>query len=213
ALADVHRLDVVGQPGLLEEDRDLVAVRRRPIVEVEHLLLPGVMSFVNGGNNTIVAPLRHAPIEPKYLPCRLAVGIFDRRAEPHGRAAGILCPCARLFGKRLPPRIRSGAGFFRDICRTWRALHPGLILASRTTLPHLSISAATKARNSSGVLARDSTLSWAKRSATSGSSRTALSPALSLPTISGAVPAGADAPRPSLASDPRRVSATPRTAR
>ncbi len=36
ALADVHRLDVVGEAGLLEEDRDLVAVRRRPIVEVEH---------------------------------------------------------------------------------------------------------------------------------------------------------------------------------
>jgi hypothetical protein len=36
ALADVHRHEVVGQPGLLEEDRDLVAVRRGPIVEVDH---------------------------------------------------------------------------------------------------------------------------------------------------------------------------------
>ena len=36
ALADVHRHDVVGKPGLLEKDRDLVAVRRGPIVEVDH---------------------------------------------------------------------------------------------------------------------------------------------------------------------------------
>jgi hypothetical protein len=36
ALADIHRLDVVGDPGLLEEDRDLMAVGRGPIVEVDH---------------------------------------------------------------------------------------------------------------------------------------------------------------------------------
>jgi hypothetical protein len=28
--------DVVGEPGLLEEDRDLVAVGRGPIIDVEH---------------------------------------------------------------------------------------------------------------------------------------------------------------------------------
>src|SRR5262249_19194240 len=36
ALADIHRYDPVRQPGLLEKDRDLVAVRRRPIIEIDH---------------------------------------------------------------------------------------------------------------------------------------------------------------------------------
>ena len=40
ALADVHRLDVVGKPGLLEEDRDLVAVGRGPIIDVDHDMVP-----------------------------------------------------------------------------------------------------------------------------------------------------------------------------
>ena len=43
-------------------------------------------------------------------------------------------------------------------CRD-RAAHPSLIFASRTTWPQFSISAATKARNSSGVFSRNSTLS------------------------------------------------------
>jgi hypothetical protein len=40
ALADIHRHDVVGQPGLLEEDRDLVPIGRGPIVEVDHRHVP-----------------------------------------------------------------------------------------------------------------------------------------------------------------------------
>src|SRR5262249_2372482 len=36
ALADIHAMDPVGQPGLLQHDMDLVAVRRRPAVEVDH---------------------------------------------------------------------------------------------------------------------------------------------------------------------------------
>src|SRR6202022_2221164 len=34
--ADIYRNDFVGSPGLLEKDRDLVAVGRRPVVEVYH---------------------------------------------------------------------------------------------------------------------------------------------------------------------------------
>ena len=72
--------------------------------------------------------------------------------------------------------------------------HPSLMFASRTTLPHLSISDATKTRNSSGVFSRASTLSWARRATMSGCRSTAFKPALSLPTMSGAVPAGANTP-------------------
>ena len=36
ALADVDRENPVTEPGLLEKDRDLVAVRRGPVMEVEH---------------------------------------------------------------------------------------------------------------------------------------------------------------------------------
>ena len=36
ALADVDRKDLVGQPGLFEEHRDLVAVRRGPVIKVDH---------------------------------------------------------------------------------------------------------------------------------------------------------------------------------
>ena len=41
ALVNVHGLDRVRQPGLLEEDRQLVAIRRRPVVEVDHQNVPG----------------------------------------------------------------------------------------------------------------------------------------------------------------------------
>jgi hypothetical protein len=36
ALADVDRENLVLQPGLFEEDRDLVAVRRGPVIKVDH---------------------------------------------------------------------------------------------------------------------------------------------------------------------------------
>ena len=42
ALADVARHDVVGRPQLLEQDGDLLAVRRRPIVQVDHEGAPGL---------------------------------------------------------------------------------------------------------------------------------------------------------------------------
>src|SRR5881398_2286211 len=61
-------------------------------------------------------------------------------------------------------------------------LHPSLIFASLITCAHFFISAATKARNSSGVFSRTSTLSCLRRVAMSGWRSTALSPALSLLT-------------------------------
>ena len=36
ALADIDRKNLVRQPGLFEEHRDLVAVRRGPVVKVDH---------------------------------------------------------------------------------------------------------------------------------------------------------------------------------
>ena len=36
ALADVHRENFVLQSGLFEEDRDLVTIRRGPVVEIDH---------------------------------------------------------------------------------------------------------------------------------------------------------------------------------
>ncbi|MBA7484260.1 hypothetical protein ES707_19784 [subsurface metagenome] len=41
ALADLDRDHLVRQPGLLEEHRDLVAVRRGPVIEIDHGEFPG----------------------------------------------------------------------------------------------------------------------------------------------------------------------------
>src|SRR5262249_22979336 len=82
--------------------------------------------------------------------------------------------------------------------------YPSLILASRTTRPHFSISAATKARNSSGVFSRASTLSCLRRCPISGCRSTAFKPALSLLTMSAGVPAGTNTPFHSRASDAGR---------
>src|SRR5262249_7904998 len=49
ALADVHRNDLVLEPGLLEEHRDLVAVRRGPIVQLDHDKSLQVASASPGG--------------------------------------------------------------------------------------------------------------------------------------------------------------------
>jgi hypothetical protein len=43
ALADVDRDNAVGKPGLLQEHRDLVAVRRRPVVKIDHVGCPSRM--------------------------------------------------------------------------------------------------------------------------------------------------------------------------
>src|SRR3546814_18565170 len=37
ALGDIDRLDRVGDAGFLEKQRDLVAVRGRPVIEIDHL--------------------------------------------------------------------------------------------------------------------------------------------------------------------------------
>src|SRR5262249_10550190 len=39
-LADVDRMDAIGEPRLLKKDRDFVAVGRRPIVEINHRKYP-----------------------------------------------------------------------------------------------------------------------------------------------------------------------------
>ena len=39
ALADVHRMDRIRQSRFLEEDGDLVAVGRRPVIEIDHKLV------------------------------------------------------------------------------------------------------------------------------------------------------------------------------
>jgi len=43
ALADVDREHLVGQPRLFQEHRDLVAVRRGPVVEIDHGAVPVVV--------------------------------------------------------------------------------------------------------------------------------------------------------------------------
>jgi hypothetical protein len=43
ALADVDGNDLVREPGLLKKDRDLVAVRRGPVVKIHHDSLPVVV--------------------------------------------------------------------------------------------------------------------------------------------------------------------------
>src|SRR5208282_5076783 len=40
ALADIHRNDSVIEPGLLEKNRNLVSVRCRPIVQIDHFGSP-----------------------------------------------------------------------------------------------------------------------------------------------------------------------------
>src|SRR5262245_48337831 len=78
------------------------------------------------------------------------------------------------------------------------------MLASRTTRPHFSISAATKTRNSCGVFSRNSTLSCLRRATISGCRSTAFKPALSLSTISFGVPAGTNTPFPFVCLESRQ---------
>ena len=42
ALADVDREHLVGRAGLFEKDRDFVAVRRGPVIQVDHQCVPSV---------------------------------------------------------------------------------------------------------------------------------------------------------------------------
>ena len=46
ALADVHRNHAVRQTAFLQHDRDLPAVRRRPVIEVDHASTPSVRRAV-----------------------------------------------------------------------------------------------------------------------------------------------------------------------
>jgi hypothetical protein len=44
AFADVDRLDGLRETGLFEEDGDFMAVRRGPVVEIDHASLPSLFS-------------------------------------------------------------------------------------------------------------------------------------------------------------------------
>src|ERR1700733_2361537 len=54
-LADIDGHDPIRKPGLLKEDRDLVAIRRGPIVEIDHRFafrLSGGLSSASAGRTT-----------------------------------------------------------------------------------------------------------------------------------------------------------------
>src|SRR5262249_48468302 len=123
------------------------------------------------------------------------VGKLLRRPED----VGVAVPGAGRQRDTRLARLRDGSGDARWIggyvahTRRKRA-QPSLMLASLTTRLHFSISAATKARNSSGVFWRNSTLKVVRRSITSGFLSVALSPLLSVRTISSGVPVGTNTP-------------------
>jgi hypothetical protein len=121
---------------------------------------------------------------------------------PHTATAVVLSESANAAGCPRPAegehasRFRRIRALLREGIYEVRAdpSYPSLMLASRTTPLHFSISAITKARNSAGVFSRDSTLSCLRRSIMSGCRSTAFIPALSLSTIGAGVPAGANSP-------------------
>ena len=108
---------------------------------------------------------------------------WPRPAPPaacsRGRARTESDPPARRYVRACPTRPapafrRDGADARpgrRSAAVRWfhsrRRAHPSLMLASLTTRSHFSISAFTKARNSSGVFSRNSTLSCLRRATTS----------------------------------------------
>src|SRR5438105_668658 len=67
--ADVDGVDAVREPGLLEHDVDLVAVRGRPGIEVDHGLPLFILWNDYGARNLIVpallAPIERNPQEPQ----------------------------------------------------------------------------------------------------------------------------------------------------
>src|SRR5262249_31705273 len=100
ALADIHRYDPVRQPGLLEKDRDLVAVRRRPIIEIDHripfLLARGGLSSASmfmaaserirpiaRRDRQACAASNNLPVSLAPLKCRLASDSIRGRYGDH----------------------------------------------------------------------------------------------------------------------------------
>src|SRR6185295_8083405 len=123
---------------------------------------------------------------------RHAVGRAPRR-ERNDRPDR-LCRIGLRLRHGCRERERQGEPYSsHDRSRIFRA-QPSLILASFTTRLHFSISAATKARKSSGVFGRYSTLRVFSRSVTAGSFSIAFSPALSFCTIAAGVPVGTNTP-------------------
>src|SRR5262249_11452089 len=120
---------------------------------------------------------------------RVAAPRRERKFVGGTEHMGVRVPGAGRRQRIRPLRICDRTCDQRRLCT-----HPSLMLPSRTTLPHFSISEATKARHSSGVLPRVPPLSCLSRSITSGCCTTAFKPALSLAMISGAVPDGVNPP-------------------
>src|SRR5207249_957447 len=109
------------------------------------------------------------------------------------------------------PRRRGQAPAIRgtDNKEYWRGDHrldSSLMLAARTTLPHLSLSSAKSFPNSAGETAKAVPPSSPSRALSLGSARPALISSLSLSTISVGVALGAPMPNHTLASYPGRNS-------
>ena len=83
---------------------------------------------------------------------------------------------------------------------TGNAVHPGLMPANLTTLPHFSVSSAMSLANSAGELESTVPPRSASRAFILGSARPALISLLSLSTISAGVLLGAPTPYHALAS-------------
>src|SRR5690606_23259044 len=111
ALADVHRLDRVGQAGFLQEQGDLVAVGGGPVVELDHWVPPRRLP-VSVGRSGAGSGRRGwaAPLQPRRerLPAR-SPGVAG-----HAPACAADAPAAwqparpaatlrRLFTQRSPP--------------------------------------------------------------------------------------------------------------
>ena len=94
------------------------------------------------------------------------------------------------------PSARLGAPYCRPPAETYSTLVP----ESRTTFSHFSVSARTKAPNSSGLTTIGEEPSSASRDLILAEASAALISRLSLPTTSAGVPCGAPTPYQMIAS-------------
>src|SRR4051794_34501894 len=133
-----------------------------------------------------------------------------RRQKARGtrrQGAGVAAPRPR--GAGLFPGGRAGlAGSYqrsaaqsrRQVAQTPRARHSALMLAARTTLPHLSVSSERKVANSAGPPVIAVLPMLASRALIFGSVKAVLISLLSIVTIPVGVPLGAQTPLHELAS-------------
>ena len=167
----------------IDDDDALCCSRRGPVADNSgpvpvRTSEPSARRAATGSGSPASAcpqPGTRSPVAPGILPSEPGSRGAARGAAS-GERANIVSPAARCTAA------------------VSERLHPSLMLASRTTRLHFSISAATKARKSSGVFSRNSTLSEVRRSITSRWRSTALRPALSLAMIGAGVPVGTSTP-------------------